>query len=108
MNYEMINISSNFIFLRCLAILNNLTELLYIFTNKPSNELAQELNNIHITSHLKITTLDIKVLYVNLTIQNIISITNFSLNKNINEIAVITNTNLKPHKSNFKSKLFSI
>ena len=70
-------------------ILNNLIELPFTYTTKNSNEVAQELNNIHITSHHKMTTLDIKDLYVSLPIQNIINITKFWLNKKNNETTII-------------------
>jgi hypothetical protein len=52
-------------------ILNNLIELPLTYTTKNSNEVAQELNNVHITSQHKMTTLDINDLYVNLPVQNI-------------------------------------
>lgn len=67
-------------------------ELPFTYTTKNSNEVVQELNNIHITSHHKMTTLDIKHLYVNLPIQNIINITKFWLNKKNNETTIIKQT----------------
>jgi len=42
-------------------IISNLIELPFTYTTKNSNEVAQELNNIHITSHNKITTRDINI-----------------------------------------------
>jgi hypothetical protein len=50
---------------------------------------AQELSNIQINDQHKITTLDIKDLYVNLPTQNIIIITKFWLNKNNNQTIVV-------------------
>ena len=52
------------------------------------------------------TTLDIKDLYVNLPIQNVINIKKFWLNKKKQNHH--NNIILKPHKSDFQSKLFSI
>ena len=59
--------------------LNNLICLPYTYTTKNSHEIAQELTNIEINKHNKIVTLDIKDLYVNLPIQNILHITKFWL-----------------------------
>jgi hypothetical protein len=56
---------------------------------KKSKEVAQELSNIQINDQHKITASDIKVLYVNLPTQNIISITKFWLNKNNNQAIVV-------------------
>jgi hypothetical protein len=71
---------------------SHLIELPFTYTTKNFNKVAQELNNIHITSHHKMTTLDIKGLYVNLPIQNIINITKFGLNKKNNETTIIKQT----------------
>ena len=46
-------------------------------TTMNSHEIAQELNNIQISKYNKIIILDIKDLYVNLSIQNILHITKF-------------------------------
>jgi hypothetical protein len=46
-----------------------------MYTTKNSYEIAQELNNIQINNRM--ITLDIKDLYVNLPIQNILNITKF-------------------------------
>lgn len=73
-------------------ILNNIIELPFTYTTKNSNEVAQELNNIHIISHHKMTTLDIKDLYVKQPIQNIINIIKFWLNKKNNETTIIKQT----------------
>ena len=51
------------------------------YTTKNSLELALELNNIQINENSRIITLDIKDLYVNLPIKNILRITEFWLNK---------------------------
>jgi hypothetical protein len=68
--------------------LYNLICLPYMYTTKNSHETAQELNNMQISKHNKMITPDIKDLYVNLSIQNILHITKFWLNKhnNINTI----------------------
>jgi ribosomal protein L22 len=57
--------------------LNKLIILLYTYATKKSKKVAQELSNIQTNDQHKITTLDIKDLYVNLPTQNAISITNF-------------------------------
>jgi hypothetical protein len=54
--------------------------------------MAQYLNNIQITKQYKITTLDIKYLYSNLPIQNIINTVKFWLNKTNNEIIIVKPT----------------
>jgi len=61
--------------------LKNLICLPYTYTTKNSYKIAQELNNIQINEHNKIINLDIKDLYVNLPIQNILHITKFWLKK---------------------------
>jgi len=51
-----------------------------------------EQNNNQINNQHKMTTLDIKDLYVNLPIQNIINITKFWLNKNNNQTMIVKQT----------------
>ena len=51
--------------------------------------MAQELHNIQITEHSKMITLDLKRLYVNLLTKNILRITEFWLNKNNHDPAII-------------------
>ena len=75
------------------------------YTTKTSNEEAQELNNIHVTSHHKMATLGIKDLYINLPIRNKIKITKFSLNKENNETAIIKQT-LNPIKVTLNQNYF--
>lgn len=57
--------------------LNNLMCVPFAYTTKNSYEIAQELNRIQINEHNKMITLDIKDLYVNLPIQNILHVTKF-------------------------------
>jgi hypothetical protein len=68
--------------------LNDLVNLQYMYTTKNAYEIAQELNYIQISKHNRVISLDIKELYVNLAVQNILHITKFWLNKhnNINTI----------------------
>ena len=47
---------------------------------KHSNEVAHDLHNISINNQLKIISLDLKDLYVNLPMKNILNITKFWLN----------------------------
>ena len=72
--------------------LNNLVCLPYTYTTKSSREIAQELNIIQINKHNKMITLDIKNLYVNLPIENILHITKFWLNKHKNENKITEQT----------------
>ena len=51
------------------------------YTTKNSLELVLELNNIQINVNNRIIALDIKDLYINLPIKNILCITEFQLNK---------------------------
>ena len=57
--------------------IKGLINLPYMYTTKNSYEIALELNNIQISKHNRMIILDIKDLYVNLPIQNILNITNF-------------------------------
>jgi hypothetical protein len=52
--------------------LNHLINLSYAYVTKNAKEVAQELSKIQIKDQHKIITLDIKYLYVNLLVQNII------------------------------------
>jgi hypothetical protein len=61
--------------------LKNLICLPDTYTTKNSLELVLELNNIQINVNNRIITLDIKDLYINLLIKNILCITEFWLNK---------------------------
>ena len=53
----------------------------YTYTTKNTQEVAEELKTIHFDEHVKIITLDIKDLYVNLPIQGILQTTKFWLSK---------------------------
>jgi hypothetical protein len=57
--------------------LNNLISLPYTYTTKNSYETAQKLNNIQISKHNRMITLDIKDLYVNLPIKTFFTLLNF-------------------------------
>jgi len=59
-----------------------------MYTTKNSYEIAQELNTIQISKHNRMITLDIKDIYVNLLIQNILHVAKFWLNKH-NNISMI-------------------
>jgi hypothetical protein len=62
--------------------LQSLIDLPNTYTTMNSYEIAQELHNTQINKNHRTITLDIKDLYVNLPIQNILCITKFWLNKN--------------------------
>jgi hypothetical protein len=77
---------------RYLKKINQLIKLPYTYATKNSKEVVQDLNNIQINNHHKITILDIKDLYVHLPTQNIINITKFWLNKNGNQNIIVKQT----------------
>ena len=85
--------------------LNNLINLPYMYTTKNSYEIAQELNNIQTNKQNRMITLDIKVLYVYLTIQNILHVTKFWLNKH-NNVNMITEQTLYLLKVILKQNYF--
>ena len=85
--------------------LRNLINLPYTYTTKNSYEIAHELNNIQISKHNRMTTLDIKDLYVNLPVQIILHITKFWLNKHKN-ISSITEQTLYLLKVILKQNYF--
>ena len=63
---------------------------LFIYTTKKNTqEVAEELKIIHFDDNMKIITLDIKDLYVNLPIQGILQTTKFWLNKHNNTSTTI-------------------
>ena len=72
--------------------LNQLIKLPYTYATKKSKVAAQDLNNIQINNQHKITTLDIKDIYVNLPTQNIMNIIKFWLNKNSNQNIIVKQT----------------
>jgi hypothetical protein len=72
--------------------LNNLITLPYTYTTKNSQEVAEELKRLQVNKHMKIITLDIKYLFVNLPIQRIIQTTRFWLSKHHNTSAMIEQT----------------
>ena len=88
-----------------IRVLNTLIELPYTYATKNLKWNSTKLNNVHITSHHRINTLDAKDLYVNLPIQNIINITKFWLNKkqqlNHNNATYLTKVIL--NQNNFQS-----
>ena len=53
--------------------INQLIKLPYTYATRNSKEVVQDLNNIQINNQHKITTLDIRDLYVHLPTQNIIN-----------------------------------
>lgn len=72
--------------------LNQPIKLPYTYATRNSMVVAQDLNSIWINNQHKITTLDIKDLYANLLVQNIISITKFWLDKYNNQNTIIKQT----------------
>ena len=60
----------------------------YLYATKNSNEVAQDLHNTQINNQHKILNLDIKELYVNLSI----NITKFSLHKHNIQHTIIKQT----------------
>jgi len=72
--------------------INQLIKLPYTYATKNLKEVVQDLNNIQINNQHKITTLEIKDLYVHLPTQNIINITKFWLNKNSNQNIIVKQT----------------
>ena len=64
----------------------------YTYTTKNSHEVVEELKTIHIDEQMKIVTLNIKVLYVNLPIQRILQDSKFWLSKHNNTNTTIEQT----------------
>jgi hypothetical protein len=63
-----------------------------MYTTKNTHEVAEEHKRIHIDQYMKIITLDIKDLYVNLPIQGILQTTKFWLSKHNNTNTTIEQT----------------
>jgi len=72
--------------------LNNLINLPNTYTVKNSYEIVQELNNIQVNKHNRMITLDIKDLYVNLPVKNILQVHKFWLNKHYNNNTITEQT----------------
>jgi hypothetical protein len=72
--------------------LYDLINLPYTYATKNSCEIAQELNNTEISKQSRMITLDIKDLYVNLPVQNILHITKFWLYKHNNSNTITEQT----------------
>ena len=74
--------------------------------------MPEELQTIHIDEHMKIITLGIKDLYVNLSIQGILQTTKFWLNKHnntsttIEQILQLLETILKQNYFQYNNQLF--
>jgi len=94
--------------------LNDLVNLPYMYTTNNSYEIAQELNYTQISKHNGMITLDIKDLYVNLAVQNILHITKFWPNKhnNINKITQQTlyllKVILKQNNFQYNNQIFQL
>jgi len=91
--------------------LNSLINLPYTYTTKNAQEVAEELKKIHFDEHMKIITLDIKDLYVNLPIQGILQTTKFWLSKHntsttIEQILQLLETILKQNYFQYNNQLF--
>ena len=72
--------------------LYNLLCLPNTYNTKNSQEIAEELKRVQINEQMRIITLDIKDLYVNLPIPGIIRAAKFWLNKNISDKELIKQT----------------
>jgi hypothetical protein len=72
--------------------LKQLMKLPYTYATKNSKVAAQHLNNIQINNQHRITTLDIKDIYINLLTQNIMNFTKLWLNKNSNQNIIVKQT----------------
>ena len=72
--------------------LHNLLCLPHTYNTRNSQEIAEELKRMQINEQMRIITLDIKDLYVNLPIQGIIRATKFWQNKNIYDKELIKQT----------------
>jgi hypothetical protein len=71
---------------RCIGReLSERIELPYTFSTKNSRQLAQELATIHVNNSHKMITLDVKNLYVNLPMHDILKVTSFWFRKNNND-----------------------
>jgi len=91
--------------------LNNLINLPYTYTTRNAHEVAEELKTIHFGEHMKIITLDIKDLYVNLPIQGILQTMKFWLNKHntsttIEQILQLLETILKQNYFQYNGQFF--
>jgi hypothetical protein len=92
--------------------LNNLINLPYTYTTKNSYEVAEELKTIHIDEHMKIVTLDIRDLCVNLPIQGILQTTKCWLSKHnhtnttIEQTLQLLETILKQNYFQYNNQLF--
>jgi len=69
--------------------LNNLLNLPCTYTTRNALEVVEELKTIHFGEHMKIITLDIKDLYVDLPIQGILQTMKFWLSKHNNTSTII-------------------
>ena len=72
--------------------LNSLLSLSYTYNTKNSQEIADELKRTQTDKQMKIITLDITDLFVNLPIQGILTTTKFWLNRNTNDSELIKQT----------------
>jgi len=69
--------------------LHNLLCQPHTYNTKNSQEIAEELKRMQINEQMRIITLEIKDLYVNLPIQGIKQVAKFWLNKSINDMELI-------------------
>ena len=72
--------------------LNSLLCLPYTYNTKNSQEIANELERMEIDKQMKVITLDIKDLFLNLRIQGFLTTTKFWLNRNIHDNELIKQT----------------
>jgi len=66
--------------------------LVITYNTKNSQEIANELKRMQIDKQMKVITLDIKDLFVNLPVQGILTTTKFWLNTNIRDNELIKQT----------------
>ena len=84
-----------------------------MYNTKNSQEIVEEIIKLQINEHMRIITLDIKDIYVNLPIKGIIQTAHFWLNKNnknnreLNEqISHILNTIMKQSYFQYEDQIF--
>jgi hypothetical protein len=75
--------------------LQNLICLPYTYNTKNSQEIAEELTKLQINEYIRIITLDIKDMYVNVPIKGIIKTAQFWLNKHNNNSKEINEQQLQ-------------
>jgi hypothetical protein len=95
--------------------LQELLHLLYEYNTKNSQQVAEELIKLQINKHMRLITLDIKDMYVNLPITGIIQTASFWLNKHNNtnrqlsqQILNMLNTTVKQNYFQYQNQIFQL